>query len=68
MILSYVKEIGGGAQFAMYCSLNSLGSSTNNVIWPSGRLMNQSIVVPNRVLMNNLHHTASVPPTNIICV
>jgi len=52
----------------MYCSLNSLVSCGNDVTWPSGRLMSQSIVVPTNVLMNSLHHTASEPPTNIICV
>ena len=55
-------------RFAMYCSLNSLDNCANDVIWPLGRLMNQSIIVPTRVLMNNLHCTASEPPTNIICV
>ena len=60
--------MGGGARFAMYCSLNSLEICVNDVTWPSERLMNQSIVVPTSVLMNNLHRTASEPLTNIICV
>ena len=53
--------MGGGARFAMYCSLNNLESYANNVMWSSGRLMNQSIVVPTSVLMNNLCRTASDP-------
>jgi len=52
----------------MYCALNSLVSCGNDVTWPSRRLMNQSIAVPTRVLMNNLHLTVSEPPTSIICV
>ena len=52
----------------MYCALNSLVSCGNAVTWPSGRLMNQSIIVPTIVFMNSLHLTASEPPTNIICV
>ena len=52
----------------MYCALNSFVSCGNDVTWPSERLMNQSIVVPTKVLMNSLHRTASEPPTNIICV
>jgi len=71
LILSYVKEIvrnGWRARFAMYCYLNSLVSCENDVTWPSGRLMNQSITNPTSVLMNCLHRTASEPPTNIICV
>jgi len=52
----------------MYCALNSFVNCGNDVTWPSGRLMNQSIVVPAKVLMNSLHRTASEPPTSIICV
>jgi len=52
----------------MYCALNSFVSYGNDVTWPSGRLMNQSIVVPTRVLMNSLHLTALEPPTSIIYV
>ena len=43
-------------------------SCGNNVTWPSGRLMNHSITIPAKVLMNNLHCAASEPPTSIICV
>ena len=50
----------------MYYALSSFVSCGNDVTWPSGRLMNQSIVVPTRMLMNSLHHTASEPPTNIV--
>jgi len=70
-ILSYVKKIvrdGWVAQFPMYCALNNFVSCGNEVTWPSGRLMNQSIVFPVRVLMNNLHLTASEPPISIICM
>ena len=52
----------------MYYALNNFVSCGNDVPWPSGRLMNQSIAIPTRVLMNNLHLTASEPPTSIICV
>ena len=57
--------MGGGARFAMYCSLNSLESCVNDVTWPSERLINQSIAVPTNVLMKNLHCTASNPPTPV---
>ena len=52
----------------MYCALKNFVSYGNNITWPSGRLMNQSIAVPTRVLMNSLHLTASEPPTSIIFV
>ena len=61
-------ETGAGALFAKYCSLNSGESCAKDVMWPSGRLMNQSIAIPVRVLIKSLHLTASEPPTNIICV
>ena len=60
--------MGGGAQFVMYWVMNSLVSCGNDITWPSGRLMNQSIAVLTRVLMNSFHLTASDPPTSIICV
>ena len=59
---------GGGARFARYCALNNFVSCGNDVTWPSRRLMNHSIAVPAKVLMNSLHRAASEPPTNIICV
>ena len=43
--------MGGGARFAMYCALDNLVSCVNDITWPSRRLMNQSIVVPTRVLI-----------------
>ena len=52
----------------MYCALNNFVSCGNDVTWPSDRLMNQSITVPAKVLMNSLHCTASEPPTSIIYV
>ena len=61
-------EISGGALFARYCSLNSWESCAKDVIWPSERLMNQSMAMPVKVLMKSLHLTASEQPTSIICV
>ena len=48
--------------------MNNFVSCENDVTWPSGRLMNHSIAVPAKVLMNSLHRTASEPPTSSICV
>ena len=57
-----------GALLAKYCSLNSRESWVKDVMWPSGRLMNQSIAIPVKVLMKSLHLMASEPPTSNICV
>ena len=51
-----------------YCALNNFVSCGNDVTWPSGGIMNNSIVVPTKVLMNSLHRAASEPLTSIICV
>ena len=54
--------------FARYCSLNNCDSCGKEVIWPSRRLMNQSMAIPDKVLMKSLHLTASKLPTSTICV
>ena len=61
------KRWVGGPIRDVLCS-EQLSDLWERVTWPSGRLMNQSIVVPTRVLMNSLHLTASEPPTSILCV
>ena len=47
--------------------MNNFVSCGNDVTCPSGRLMNHSITVLAKVLMNNLHRATSEPPTSIIC-
>ena len=56
------------ALFAKYCSLNNRDSYWKEVIWQFGRLMNQSMAIPVKVLIKSLHLMASEPPTNTICV
>ena len=52
----------------MNCSLNRFKNWSNEVMCPLGRLMNQSNVVFENVLMNSLQCIASVPPEIIIWV
>ena len=52
----------------MYCFLNNVENWLKEVICPSGRLMNQSNVVPENVLINSLQCIACVPPEIIIWV
>ena len=61
-------DTGGGARFAMYCSRNNCESCVKEVMWPFGRLTNQSMAIPVNMLMKSLHLTASDTPTSIICV
>ena len=69
LILFYVEKIvrdRRGAWLAMYCSLNNVENWSKELMCPSGRLMNQSNVVPENVLINSLQCMASVPPKIII--
>ena len=61
------KEMGG-AWLMMNCSLNNVENWSNEVMCPSGRLMNQSNNVPENVLINSLQCITSVPPEIIIWV
>ena len=47
------KETGAGAWLTMYCSLNNVDNWSNEAMCPSGRLMNQSNVVPENVPINS---------------
>jgi len=58
--------MGDGAWLTMNCSLNNVKKSSNEAMCLSGRLMNQSNVVPENVPINSLQCIMSVPPKIII--
>ena len=62
------NETGAGAWLKMYCSFNNVENWSNEVMCPSGRLMNQSNVVPENVPINSLLCMTSVPHEIIIWV
>ena len=71
LILSYVKKIVRDRWESPVRDVllpKQLGQLRERRYMAIREAMNQSIAVPTRVLMNNLHRTASEPPTNIICV